>query len=301
MQKEIHPKSSPLPTGGLLRFQARATDLVTWLAPTWATLCGVAASGAFNWEGPQWLRLALLILLVDGGWGSLWTALAATDWATPLRRWREWDENRSTAALPYTLPDAPGGKLSHFVGKLRAWWSRVLWPRCGSALLVIVTAVPIAALLAILLGIELLLLTVAALALMQLGIIWEEGRGAVPPGWDATIAIALPWLAGHVAFGPMTLPSTGLACLFALAWGKAWSVTSGWGRTLTVGGQLLAMVSLVILQRPLAAGVLFSVLVPQLTLLPWVRRDYEPRWYVRHARPWLMAAMAVAALAVAAP
>jgi hypothetical protein len=136
---------------------------------------------------------------------------------------------------------------------------------------------------------------------MQLGIIWEEGRGAVPPGWDATIAIALPWLAGHVAFGPMTLPSTGLACLFALAWGKAWSVTSGWGRTLTVGGQLLAMVSLVILQRPLAAGVLFSVLVPQLTLLPWVRRDYEPRWYVRHARPWLMAAMAVAALAVAAP
>lgn len=298
MQKEIHSNSPPLPTGGLLRLQARATDLITWLGPTWAALCGVAASGGFSWEGPQWLRLALLILLVDGGWGSLWTALAATDWATPLRRWREWDENRATAALPYTLPDAPGGRLRHFVGKLRAWWSQVLWPCCGSALLVIVIALPTAALLATLLGAELLLLSVAALALMQLGVIWDGGTDTVPPGWDAAIAVALPWLAGHAAFGPITLPSAGLAFLLTLAWGKAWSVNSGWGRTLTVGSQLVAMASLVILRRPLAAGILFSVLVPQLALLPWVHRDYQPRWYVRHARPWLMAAMAVVALAL---
>jgi hypothetical protein len=298
MQKEIHSESASLPTGGLLRLQARATDLITWLGPTWAALCGVAASGGFGWEGPQWLRLALLILLVDGGWGSLWTALAATDWATPLRRWREWDENQPTAALPYTLPDAPGGKLSHFVGKLRAWWSHILWPRCGSAILVIVIAVPTAALLATLLGAELVLLSVAALALIQLGVIWEGGSTTVPPGWDAVIAITLPWLAGHVAFGPITIPSAGLAFLFALAWGKAWSVSSGWGRTFTVGSQLLAMASLVILRRPLAAGVLFSVLVPQVTLLPWVGRDYEPYWYVRHARPWLIAAMAAAAFAL---
>ena len=298
MQEEIHSNSSPLPTGGLLRLQARATDLVTRLGPTWAIICGVAASGRFNWEGPQWLRLALLILLVDGGWGSLWTALAATDWATPLRRWREWDENRPTTALPYTLPDAPGGRLSHFVGKLRAWWSHVLWPRCSSALLVIVTALPMAALLATILGPELLLLSLAALALMQLGVIWDGGSTAVPPGWDAVIAVALPWLAGHAAFGPITLPSAGLALLFALAWGKTWSVGSGWGRILTVGSQLLAMASLIILRRPLAAGVLFSVLVPQLTLLPWVGRDYQPRWYARHARPWLMAAMVAAAFAL---
>jgi hypothetical protein len=298
MQEEIRSESTPLPTGGLLRLRARATDLVTWLAPTWAVLCGVAASGGFSWQGPDWLRLALLILLVDGGWGSLWTALAANDWATPLRRWREWQENRPTAALPYTLPDAPGGKVSQFVGRLRAWWSQALWPRCGSAILVIVIALPTTALLATLLGAELLLLSVAALALMQLGVIWQGGRGAVPPGWDALIAVALPWLAGHVSFGPLTLHSTGLAVLFAVAWGKAWNVTSGWGRTLTVGSQLLAMASLIVLERPLAAGSLFLVLVPQLALLPWVGRGYRPRWYVRYARPWLMAAMAVAALAL---
>jgi hypothetical protein len=146
--------------------------------------------------------------------------------------------------------------------------------------------------------VELLLLSVAALALMELGVVWENGRGVVPPGWDAIIAVALPWLAGHVTFGAITLPSASLAVLFALAWGKAWGVTSGRGRALTVGSQLLAMASLVILHRPLAAGGLFLILVPQLALLPWLRRDHHPGWYVRQARPWLMAAMLVAALAL---
>ena len=131
MQRDIQPESAPLPTGGLLRLRSRTTDLTTWVAPAWAVLCGVTASGSFTWRGPDWLQLALLILLVEGGWGSLWSALGATDWAAPLRRWREWTRNRPTAALPYTLPDAPGGRLSRFLGRLRAWWREVLWPACG--------------------------------------------------------------------------------------------------------------------------------------------------------------------------
>lgn len=298
MENELRPDSTPLPTGGLLRLRARPTDLVTWLAPTWSVLCGVLASTGFAWQGPDWFRLALLILLVDGGWGSLWAALGATDWATPLRRWREWDKNRPTAALPYTQPDAPGGRLSRFIGRLRAWWDEALWPSCGSALLVILIALPTTALLATLLGGDLLLLSAAAIAVMELAVVSENGGGTVPPGWDAAIAIALPWLAGHVAFGLVTLPSAGLAVLFALAWGKAWSVTSRWGRALTVGSQLLTMASLVALRRPFAAAATFLILVPQLALLPWIRRGHEPHWYVRHARPWLMAGMLIAALAL---
>ncbi len=298
MEEELQPESTPLPTGGLLRLRARATDVVTWVAPAWAVLCGVVASRGFTRQGPDWLRLALLVLLVDGGWGSAWAALVTTDWATPHRRWREWNQNRPTATLPYTLPHAPGGRLSHFIGRLRAWWSEVLWPNCGAAVLTILIALPTTALLGALLGTELLLLSVAALAAMELGVIWEKGRGVVPPGWDATIAMALPWLAGHLTFAPITLPSAALAVLFALAWGKAWRVSSAWGRALTVGSQLLAGAALVVLRRPVAAGGLFLLLVSQLSYRPWIGRGYEPDWYVRRARPWIMAAMLVAALAI---
>jgi len=303
MQKDVHSECSPLPSGGLIRLQARATDLTTWLAPTWAVLCGVVASGRFSWDGQDWLRLALLILLVDGGWGTIWSALGATDWATPLQRWRqspsdEEADNTSIAVLPYTLPDAPGGRVRRVLGRLHAWWRDEARPNCGSSLQALVIALPVTALLGALLGPQLLLLSLAALALSQLGVLWEAGRGVVPPGWDALIAVTWPWLAGHVAFGPVTLPSAGLAALFALSWGMAWRTRSNRGRAVAAGGQLLAAASLVALRRPFPAGALFLLLVPQLALLPWTRTDHPATWYVRYTRPWLMAAMAVAAFAL---
>lgn len=297
-QDEIHSKSTALPTSGIFGLQAPAPDLLRWLGPSWAVLCGLIASGGFDWQAGSWLRLALVILLVDGGWGSLWAAMGATDWATPLSRWREWRKSTPTAQLPYTLPDAPGGKLSHAVGGLRAWWDEVLWPISGPALLTVLIALPTTALLGVILGAELLLLSVAALAAMQLGTIWQGGRDDVPPGWDAIVAVTMPWLAGHLAFQPATLRSVGLAALFTLAWGGAWKVRSGWGRILTVGTQLLATLSLLVLRRPWAAGAVLLFLVPQVSLLAWLGGDRQADWYVRHTRPWLMAAMLVVALSL---
>lgn len=303
MQKDVHSERSPLPSGGLVRLQARATDLTSWLAPTWAALCGIVASGGFSWQGQDWLKLGLLILLVDGGWGTLWAALGGCDWATPLRRWRQrrrgdGHDNTPVAILPYTLPGAPGGRVRHFLDRLHTWWRDVLWPTCGASLLAVVVALPVTALLGALLGPELLLLSVAALALIQLGVVWEGGQGVVPPGWDALVALALPWIAGHAAFGPITLWSTALAVLFAVSWGTAWTAKSNAGRALAISSQLLATASLVVLHRPLAAGALFLLLVPQLALLPWSRTAHPASWYVRYTRPWLMAAMAVVALAL---
>jgi len=303
MQKDVHSERSPLPSGGLIRLQARATDLTSWLAPTWAVLCGIVASGGFSWGSEDWLKLALLLLLVEGGWGTLWSALGSTDWATPLRRWRQSSpvdegEGISLAVLPYTLPGAPGDRLGRFLARLQGWWRDEVWPTCGSALQALLVALPVTALLGALLGPELLLLSVAALALSQLGVLWDAGRGVVSPGWDALITVAWPWLAGHAAFGPVTLPSAGLAIVFALSWGTAWSTKSNGGRVLAAGGQLLAMVLLVVLRRPIAAGGLFLLHVPQLALLPWTRTGHPAAWYVRYTRPWLMAGMAVAAFAL---
>jgi hypothetical protein len=298
MKGNPHPTPPRPAFGGLIRLQAHWANPITWVGPGWACLCGVIASAGFGGQGQDWLCLALLILLVDGGWGTMWAALGGTDWAKPLRRWRNWRFGEPVKPLPYTLPGSPGAQVSHWLGQLNAWWRSVLWPTCGPAISAITVAIPVIAILGALLGWELLLLSVAALAVMQLGLGWEGGQGTAAPEWDGVIAVTLPWLAGHVAFGPLTLRSAGLALAAALAWSAAWRANSPWGRLLGTGAQLLAAALLVLLHRPLAAGIVLLLLTPQLALRPWLRQGQPVPWYVGHTRPWLMAAMLIAAWAL---
>ncbi len=298
MGYETCGESAPPPSGGLIRLQAHAGDLGSWLGPTWAALCGVLAAGRPPWSGATWLRLALLLFLVDGGWGTVWAALASTNWASPLRRWTTWDKNKSVAALPYTLPGTPGDHISRGMGRLATWWRRAVSPTCGPAVRAVLIALPLTALVGTLLGAELLLLSLAALALMQLAVIWEGGHGTVPPGWDAFVAVALPWLAGHTTFGSVTLSSLAMGVLFAFAWGQAWRAPARGAGAVLVGSQLLAAAWLVALHRPLAAGFVALALVPQMALLPWMELDLTLSRFVRCTRPWLMAAMVIAALAL---
>jgi hypothetical protein len=302
MEGNPHPSHSPTPSGavsgGLIHLQARLTSPTIWLIPAWALLCGIAASNGFSWQRDHWLRLALLILLVDAGWGTLWAALGSTDWAKPLRRWRNWHFGEPSLTLPYTIPGTPGDRLSRWLGQLRAWWRDILWPSCGPAVSAIVIAFPVTLLLATLLGPKMLLLSLAAVTVMELGLIWAGGRGAVAPTWNALVALMLPWLAGHIAFDLLSPSSTGLALALALAWAGSLCIESLWGRVLGVGGQLLAAILLVALHRPLAACAMVLLLVPQLALFPWVARGQSSSWYTRRGRLWLMATMLVAAAAL---
>jgi len=305
MEERLDSTTLPPVPGDLARLQARLTDFVNWLAPAWAAWCGAVASGGFERRGANWLELSLLILLVDVGWGVLWTALGSTDWATPLHRWRAWRSDDLIAAPPYTLPGAPGDRVSRWLGQLRAWQRAALWPSCGLALTAAGVALLATAVLGAVLGRDLLLLSVAALAVMQLGVAWEGGRGAIAPKWDAVISIALPWLAGHIVFSAgfsaglaQYASAVGLALVFALAWGAAWRADSGWERLLVAGTQLLAVALFVALHTPLAAAGLLALLAPQLMLYPWMRRGQPAAWYARSTRPWLMAAMLVAAWAL---
>ncbi len=296
MEEKLYPTNpaSGPPSGDLARWRARLTSLVNWLGPAWATLCGAIASGSFGGPGQDkdWLQLALLILLTDVGWGVLWVALGITDWTAPMRQWRDWRSGEAFARLPYTLPGSPGDRASRWLGQLRAWWRNVFWPACGLSFSVTVVALLATAVLGMLLGTDVLLLSTAALAVMQLGLAWAGGWGVIAPTWDAIIVVALPWLAGHVVFsGTLDLPSVGLALAFALAWGAG-------DRLPGIGAQLLAAVLLVVLRHPLAAAGLLTLLAPQLILLPWVRRGQPAAWYLRYARPWTMAAMMIAAWAL---
>ena len=283
-------------SGSLRRLQTRLTSLTTWLGPAWAAWCGAIASGDFDWRGETWLKLGLLIVLVNVGWSLLWAALGSTDWATPVNCWREWRHGDPIAPLPYTLPGSPGDRLSHWLGQLRTWWRSVCWPSWGLAFSIGIVALAVTAVIGPLLGTDSLLLSVAALALMQLGLAWEGGRGTVPPKLDGLIAIALPWLAGHITFSGLLPPfSWGVSLAYALAWGAAWRADSKWERALGLGGQFLVALLLVGRHSSLAAGALMLLLIPQLVLIPWIRRGQPTSWYVRFTRPWLMMAMLVAA------
>ncbi len=292
MEEKLDPVISYAASDDLVRLQARFTNLLNWLVPAWAALCGAVASGDFDGQGADWLHLALLILLVDVGWGVLWAMMGSTDWATPLRRWRDWRSGEPSRRLPYTLPGSLGDRASNWWGQLRAWWRAIFWPACGPSFAVIVVALVGIVALGMLLGPDLLLLNVAALAIVQLGVAWEGGRGTGGPGWDAIIGVALPWLAGHMAFSEtLSFSSAGLALAFAVAWGAA-------GRWLGIGSQVAAALLLVALHSPLAASGLLLLLVPQWVLLPWLRRGQPVSWYVRYAYPWMMAVMGLAAWAL---
>ena len=302
MPDDVRADTSPLPSSGLVHLQARAAEWGSLLGPTWAALCGVLASNASPSGGGDIVKLLFLVLLVDGGWGTIWAALAGTNWSMPIQRWRFWETEKTTRHLPYTLPGSIGHQLSRWAGRLRAWWSAVFWPACGPAVQAILVGVPLSALLGVVLGPELLLLSTAALALMEMGVLWKGGDGTVPAGWDGLIGVTLPWMAGHATFGGLTVPSTVFALVFAVAWGNTWKPTSAGARTALILSEVSAAVGLVALGRPLTAGLVLLALVPQMALLPWASQDTPASTilpaarFVRYTRPWLMGIMVVAAL-----
>lgn len=292
-----HPGSA---SQGLIRLQGRLTASSAWLGPAWAALAGVVASGGFDWRAASWLRLILLILLVDGGWGTLWAALAGADWHTPLKRWRSWDSGKALPAPPYTLPGTHGARVSSWLGQLRAWWREELWPACKDDISALIVALPVTAAASVLLGVPVTLLSVAALAVMQIALVLSGG-GRPPAAarpWGAILAVLFPWLAGHAAFAPLATGSAGLALAFTLARGGAWRTDSPWGRGSAVGAQLAAAGLLIVLHRPLAGGLVAMLLVPQIALLAWVRAGRTASWALQRMRPWLMAAMLIAAWAL---
>jgi len=285
-------------SGGLIHFQIRLTRLSRWLGPLWSALCGVLAAGNFDPRSDDWLRLAVLLLLVDGGWGTLWSALSTTDWAASVDQWRHWHTGHRISTLPYTKAGAPGYRLAQALGTFRSWWRTVLWPQCGSAISSALVALFLTGIFSLLLGPTAFILTIAALATVQLGVAWEGGSGRVIPEWDSVIAIALPWIAGQSAFGAITLSSSALAFCLALAFGTAWRVTNPWGVAAHIFSQVLSPTLLIAMGHPVAAAAYAIVLAPQFALLPLVKKSQYAGWYVKHTRWWLFTSMLLVAVAL---
>jgi hypothetical protein len=272
----------------------------------WAVLCGVVASGQLRWEDEALLNLALVLLLIELGWGSLWDLAVGTRWFRPLaERWPPVDA-QPAAALPYTQPQAPAGRLARWLGRLGAWWRGAFWPAAGPALLAILAAVLLTSVLTLLLPSRLRPLTAALVALIGLGLV-QRRRGKDPLATQALVRLGLGWLAGHAAFVELEPASIILALAFSLAaWGDL-RVAAGLPRGLWLlnAGQAAAIVVLLVLKQPVAAGVAGLFLFGQVAMQPSLRYGAESatgkRPYVlvsRRTWPWLMATMLLAALAL---
>jgi hypothetical protein len=278
------------------------------LRPAWAALCGALASGGLALSTTPLLRLALLIFLVDVIWGGLWSGLAATDWATPLRRWGSWRRGQPVRFLPYTSSNATAGRLARTWGQLRNWWTELGRPVLGPTVSGLAVLLPLAVVIAGVLGARPLLATLAAITLLQFVFAWTSGSAQPVPVPQALFEIALPWLAAHALFDLPSLPSVLLALAYALSYAGGLRLVQGCsGLARWNLGQFVAVIVLVALRQPLVAGIAGLLFVGQLLFQPGLfdaeteRTDpVAATGFVRVAQVWLMAIMLVAAWGVQA-
>ncbi|MBL7183800.1 MAG: hypothetical protein ISS50_05055 [Anaerolineae bacterium] len=287
--------------GPMMKLEVRVTRPLTWLGPAWAALCGAVASGWLTLSGENLLFLLIALFLADVLWGTLWHLIAEGDWFVSSANWPAQVQEASLAALPYTAPGSPSHRIFGRLGRMKAWWRAVFWPRLGPALLGLVVALPLTLVLAIILGQRVIILTSAALAIMVLALIRARRHSVPPLSLRAILEMGLAWLAGHIAFGPLTLWSLLLATLYAVAYHSCLKLATNSERrwlTLLKVSQGAVIALLIYLRQPVVAGVVGLLLLSQMLLQPFLDQGEVELWYLRRTGPFLMAGMLLAALAI---
>jgi len=286
-------------SGRLIGLQGRLARPFWGVMGIWAALCGALASNRVGWQGDDLLTLALVLLLADLGWGSLWDLATSTDWFRIATEGWPPSHPASVATLPYTQPNSPGGRLARGLGQVRGWWRETFWPAAGPSLLGLLAAIVLTAVLTLLLPERLRPLNAMLVALIGLGLL-QQRWGRAPLAGEAFVQVGLSWLAGHLAFAEMGWPSLALALAFVLAIWGCLRLARGLrgGLWLLNGGQVVGAALLAGLKQPLAAGAVGLLIFGQVALQLVLNQDGDPAQIARRTWPWLMAAMLVAALVV---
>ncbi|MCS7283747.1 MAG: hypothetical protein RMK65_06905 [Anaerolineae bacterium] len=263
-----------------------------WGLSLWAVACGGIAAGIWPLSPQEGLRLLLTLLLVGVGWGRFWHFLATTDWATPLRRWRTWSLGESGPVPPYTRPGSPAHRLARWLGQLTSWGKMVFLPAVGPALGTAAVGLITVLILAAALGESMVLLALGGVALAQLALVWNGGKGSVGAGWHALMGVGFPWLAGHLALAPLSLASAILTVAFSLAaFGKSQAPEQS-GLAAWIGGYLAAIVLFLINGRPLVVPYLALLMLLPLLVSTSHPMGWKPRAF------WLVGGMLLAAVAL---
>ena len=300
--------------GRLFGLQGRLARPFWGVMGVWATACGAVASNQFHWAASDLLTLALVLILVDLAWGSLWDLVVGIDWR------RLWAGRRRPAqpelfaarpaklvGLPYTQPGSPGGRIFGGLSRFACRWREDFWPEAGPAVLGSLAAVAVAVVVSLLLPERLRVLNVALVALAGLGLI-QRLQGRAPLAVQALVLVGLSWLAGHATFAQVSRPSLILVTAFTLATWGALRAAGGprRGSWLLNGGQMLAVAIVAAMKQPLAAGLMGLLVFGQIALQPALslgegpalKREQDLVRILRRSWPWLLATMIVAAWAV---
>jgi len=178
--------------------------------------------------------------------------------------------------------------------RLRLWWQAVGRQQAGSPILSVLFSVVLAGLLSVVIGSAAVGLTLAALALAQIGLILRVHGRAV--NWlHGLLDVGFAWLLGHVAFGQLNLLSALTALIFSFSYAAMLDAAQGaTSMRRWLIPQFLLVVVLVWLQQPLAALALFTLLIAQASLAT-VLRSLD---FARTAQVWLMLSMLIAALGI---
>jgi hypothetical protein len=288
-------------TGQLIRLQIPIRTRTLWLSPAWAVVCGIIASSAFMWTGREVLIAALALVIADATWATVWWGLVDTDWRSLFATWDTFDVSRIEAT--WGAAGSSAARSQHGLARLRLWWQAIGKPQAGSPLMSALFSVVLAFLLSAVIGGAAVGLTLAALALAQIGFLLRV-HGRAVNGLRGFVEVGLAWLLGHVAFGPLTLPSALTALIFSFSYAAMLDLAQAvtWNKThLLVGStrrwllpQFVMVLVLVLLQQPLAALGLFVMLIAQASL----STALHGLDFARPAQLWLMLAMLIAALGI---
>ncbi len=282
-------------TGHFIRIQIPARSRALWLSPAWAVLCGIVASSAFVWTGRDVLIAMLAILLADGAWGTVWWGLVETDWPQLISRWPLVNPDPIEQPWPLARSGSPADRAQHWVARWRVWWRLILWPEASTPVLSAVGSIGLAIVISAVIGWAALTLSLGAFALTQIGVLLEHRHGRASHVARGALDVGLAWALGHAAFGTLTPLSAVMAALFAIAYGSSVDLARGGQQARWwLLPQVLIVAILVLIQQPLAAFAVISLLIAQ-ALLATVRRGLP---FAQDAQIWLLLAMLVAALAV---
>jgi hypothetical protein len=284
-----------LETGHFIRIQIPARSRALWLSPAWAVMCGIVASSAFAWTGRDVLIAMLAVVLADGAWATAWWGLVETDWPQLIARWTQVTPDPIDQPWPLARRGSPADRAQHWAARWRVWWREVLWPEASTPVLSALVSSGLAVVLSAVIGWAALTLSLGAFALTQIGVLLEHRHGRASHVARGAMDMGLAWALGHAAFGTLTLLSAGVAALFAIAYGSSVDLARGGQQARWwLLPQVLVVVVLVLIQQPLAAFAMISLLMSQ-ALLATVRRGLL---FAQGAQIWLLLAMLVAALAI---
>jgi len=279
-------------TGQLIRLQIPIRARTLWLSPAWAGVCGIIASSAFVWTGRDVLIGALALVVVDGAWATVWWGLVDTDWRSLFVSWDTFDVTH--VETTWGAMGSSAARSQHGFARLRLWWQVIGKERAGSPILSAIFSAALACLLSAVIGAVAIGLTLAALALTQIGLILRV-HGRMVNWLHGFVDVGLAWLLGHAAFGQLTLLSALTALIFSFSYAAVLDVPQrGVHQRRWLIPQLIMVVILVLLQQPFAALALFAMLIAQ-TSLSTALHGLD---FARTAQVWLMLSMLIAALGI---